>query len=90
MMGFACRVADDYLKRFRASDPLRLFLAASMCIWAAMIVRGGVPEMFYMGLQVTIFPIALSIVLKLIARQPQWKRRFLAPRELATRELIQS
>jgi oligosaccharide repeat unit polymerase len=64
LMGFACRVADDYLKKFDASDPLRLFLGASICIWAAMIVRGGVPEMFYMGLQVNVFPIVLSLVLK--------------------------
>ena len=76
LMGFACRVADDYLKRFDASDPLRLFLGASICIWAAMIVRGGVPEMFYMGLQVNAFPIVLSIVLNAMANQ---SRRTLKP-----------
>jgi hypothetical protein len=64
LMGCACRIADDYLKRFDPSDPLRLFLGTTICIWAAMIVRGGVPEMFYMGLQVNLFPIALSIVLR--------------------------
>jgi oligosaccharide repeat unit polymerase len=69
LMGMACRLADDYLKIFNRSDPLRLLLGTSMCIWAAMIVRGGVPEMFYMGLQATIFPIALSIALKAIERR---------------------
>ena len=69
LMGFACRFADDYLRRFAPSDPLRLFIGASMCIWAAMIVRGGVPEMFYMGMQTTIFPIGLSIVLNAIGRR---------------------
>jgi oligosaccharide repeat unit polymerase len=68
LMGFACGAADDYLKRFKRTDPLRLFLGASMCIWAAMIVRGGVPEMFYMGLQVNLFPIVLSIVLKAVGK----------------------
>jgi len=72
LMGFACRVADDYLKRFHASDPLRLFLGASVCIWAAMIVRGGVAEMFYMGLQVNIFPIALSVILKTMENRSGW------------------
>jgi len=82
LMGWGCRIADDYLKRFHPSDPLRLFLGASMCIWAAMIVRGGVPEMFYMGLQVTIFPIGLSILLKTIARQPYLRQKFLQSRDL--------
>lgn len=72
LMGAACRFADDYLRRFHPSDPLRLFLGASICIWAAMIVRGGVPEMFYMGLQVTLFPIALSVMLKAIGRRTRW------------------
>jgi oligosaccharide repeat unit polymerase len=71
LMGLACRFADDYLKRFAPSDPLRLFIGVSMCIWAAMIVRGGVPEMFYMGMQTTIFPICLSVVLNAIGRRSQ-------------------
>ncbi len=68
LMGAACAVGDDFLKRFRPSEPLRLFLGASMCIWAAMIVRGGVPEMFYMGLPVNIFPILLSVAMKKMRR----------------------
>jgi len=64
LMGGACAVGDDYLKKVRRSDPLRLFIGASMCIWAAMIVRGGVPEMFYMGLPVNLFPIILSLAIR--------------------------
>jgi hypothetical protein len=60
LMGFGCRIADDYISRIHPANPLRLFLAAMMAIWAAMIVRGGVPEMFYMGLNVVMFPLALS------------------------------
>jgi oligosaccharide repeat unit polymerase len=60
LMGLACRVGDDYIGRFHPSNPLRLILAAMIAIWAAMIVRGGVPEMFYMGLNVIMFPLALA------------------------------
>lgn len=60
LMGLACRAGDNYIGRFHPSNPLRLLLAAILCIWAAMIVRGGVPEMFYMGLNVFMFPLALS------------------------------
>ena len=60
LMGLACRVGDDYVERLHPSNPLRLLLAATMGIWAAMIVRGGVPEMFYMGLSFNMFPLALS------------------------------
>jgi hypothetical protein len=65
LMGLACCGADSHLRRFHPSNPLRLFLGVSISIWAAMIVRGGVAEMFYMGLQVNMFPVALSFVLKL-------------------------
>ncbi|MEK6280444.1 MAG: O-antigen polymerase [Acidobacteriota bacterium] len=60
LMGLACQIGDAYIGRMHSSNPLRLFLAAMMAIWAAMIVRGGVPEMFYMGLNVVMFPLALS------------------------------
>src|SRR6266850_193335 len=60
IMGLACRVGDNYIGRLNPSNPLRLFLAATVAIWAAMIVRGGVPEMFYMGLNVAMFPFAMS------------------------------
>jgi oligosaccharide repeat unit polymerase len=93
LMGFACRFADDYLRRFHPSDPLRLFLGASMCIWAAMIVRGGVPEMFYMGLQVNLFPIALSLMLKAIGNRTRWvgiSKSFNADRSFAGQESLSS
>jgi oligosaccharide repeat unit polymerase len=79
LMGLACRGADSYLKRFHPSNSLRLFLGASISIWAAMIVRGGVAEMFYMGLQVNMFPIALSLVLKLFAPKTSSAYRQSAP-----------
>jgi oligosaccharide repeat unit polymerase len=60
LMGLACRIGDDYIGRFNPSNPLRLLLAVIISIWAAMIVRGGVPEMFYMGLNVIMFPLALA------------------------------
>jgi oligosaccharide repeat unit polymerase len=60
LMGIACHTADRFIRRFHPSNPIRYFLAACASIWAAMIVRGGVPEMFYMGLQIMIFPLALS------------------------------
>jgi hypothetical protein len=63
LMGLACRTGDDYIGRLHPSNPLRLLLAATITIWAAMIVRGGVPEMFYMGLSVFMFPFALSLFL---------------------------
>jgi len=69
LMGLACCFADNFLGKFHPSNPLRLFLGASLSIWAAMIVRGGVPEMFYMGLQVNMFPIALSLILRLIGKR---------------------
>jgi hypothetical protein len=48
-----------------------------MCIWAAMIVRGGVPEMFYMGLQVNLFPLALAAFLNVMAKtRPLFSSKF--------------
>jgi len=60
LMGLACRWGDDRIARMNPSNPLRLQLAVTGAIWAAMIVRGGVPEMFYMGLNVIMFPIAIA------------------------------
>jgi hypothetical protein len=73
LMGLACRVGDDYVGRLHPSNPLRLLLAATIAIWAAMIVRGGVPEMFYMGLSVNMFPLALSWYLSRRGR-PAYRR----------------
>jgi hypothetical protein len=69
LMGLACRFADDYLRKLHHEDSLRLYLGATICIWAAMIVRGGVPEMFYMGLQVSLFPLMLAAVLRTMRRR---------------------
>jgi hypothetical protein len=60
LMGLACRWGDDRISRMNPSNPLRLQLAVTGAIWAAMIVRGGVPEMFYMGLNVIMFPLAIA------------------------------
>jgi hypothetical protein len=77
LMGLASRMADDYLRRFHRDDSLRLYLSATMCIWAAMIVRGGVPEMFYMGLQVNLFPLALAAFLNVMAKtRPLFSSKF--------------
>lgn len=56
LMGFACRRGDDYIGNFHRDHPLRLHIGAMSAIWAALIVRGGVPEMFYMGLGVVMLP----------------------------------
>ena len=66
MAGVACRAGDKFLQKFKSDDPLRLLLAGMATIWIAMIVRGGVPEMFYMGLQVTVLPFILT---KLLSRK---------------------
>jgi oligosaccharide repeat unit polymerase len=77
LMGLACRTGDDYVGRLHPSNPLRLLLAATISIWAAMIVRGGVPEMFYMGLSVNMFPLALSWYLSR-RRRPQYRHALTA------------
>jgi hypothetical protein len=38
-------------------------MAAMAGVWAALIVRGGVPEMFYMGLTLMICPWGLALYL---------------------------
>jgi len=60
LLGFGCRAGDGYLSRFQSSNPLKLLLGCLALVWVAMIVRGGVPEMFYMGLQIIIVPLLLS------------------------------
>jgi hypothetical protein len=60
LMGWACRRGDDYIATFHPSHPLRLQIGGMAAIWAAMIVRGGVPEMFYMGLGAILLPWLLA------------------------------
>jgi hypothetical protein len=61
LMGLLCRRGDDWLHRFDLEHPLGLQLAAMCCIWSAIIVRGGIPEMFYMGLQILVLPFVLVV-----------------------------
>ncbi|MBI5510224.1 MAG: hypothetical protein HY903_15820 [Deltaproteobacteria bacterium] len=55
LFGLACRWVDERLGRMPRHHPLRLQLAGICGIWAAMIVRGSPPEMFYMGLYAWLF-----------------------------------
>jgi hypothetical protein len=57
-MGIACGFADFRLTNIRPGHPLALALRGIMAVWAALIVRGGTAEMFYMGL----FPVAFMWV----------------------------
>lgn len=79
LMGFACRWGDDRIARIHRANPLRLQLAATGAIWAAMIVRGGVPEMFYMGLNVMMFPVAIAWFLSRSKRSAHAYRRSVPP-----------
>jgi hypothetical protein len=63
LMGVGCRRGDDYFGNFHQAHPLRLQLAAMAGVWAALIVRGGVPEMFYMGLTLVLCPLGLALYL---------------------------
>lgn len=76
LMGFACRRGDDYIGGFHPAHPLRLQIGGMAGIWAGLIVRGGVPEMFYMGLGAMLLPLGLTIYLfgserPMFARAPQ-------------------
>lgn len=60
LIGLACRGGDRLLERVHADNTLHLLLGGMSMIWIAMVVRGGVPEMFYMGLQIMVFPVLLT------------------------------
>jgi len=60
LVGLACRQGDKLIARFHPDDPLHLLLGGMAMVWIAMIVRGGVPEMFYMGAQILVFPVILA------------------------------
>lgn len=64
LLGFAARRGDEAIRGLHIAQPLRIQIGASAAIWTAMIVRGGVPEMFYMGLFVILFPALLALYLK--------------------------
>lgn len=61
--GLVCRRGDDYVGNFHPNHPLRLQIAGMSAIWVAMVVRGGVPEMFYQGLQIVTLPLGLAVYL---------------------------
>jgi oligosaccharide repeat unit polymerase len=62
-LGVACRLGDRLMERLHPDDTLHWLLGGMSIVWVAMIVRGGVPEMFYMGLQVIALPLVLAIFL---------------------------
>ncbi len=73
LLGVACREGDRLVDRLHPDDTLHLLLGGMSMVWVAMIVRGGVPEMFYMGLQIMAFPLLLSRYL--MTRQKKAARR---------------
>jgi hypothetical protein len=60
LLGAACAWGDAAVARARTLPALRLQFAGIGAVWTAMIVRGGVPEMFYMGLGVAVGPLILA------------------------------
>lgn len=66
VLGFFCRRGDNWLRRLPADNTLTFMLGATGAVWMAQIVRGGVAEMFYMGLGVFMFP---YLFLRFIARR---------------------
>lgn len=69
LLGFAARKGDDVIQSLHIAQPLKIQVGATAGIWTAMIVRGGVPEMFYMGLFVILFPALLAMYLKKAQRR---------------------
>lgn len=58
LFGMACGFADYRLTNLRPGHPLSLVMRGMMAVWAAILVRGGTAEMFYMG----VFPIGFMWV----------------------------
>ncbi len=71
LLGFAARKGDDAIRSLHIAQPLKIQIGATAAIWTAMIVRGGVPEMFYMGLFIIMFPALLAAYLKKAQRRTQ-------------------
>jgi len=61
LLGCAARLADDWAGTGEPS-PLALLFRGTLLVWVAMIVRGGVPEMFYMGVNVALAPLVVRWV----------------------------
>lgn len=64
LAGLGASALDRYATNLSDENPLRLQLAMIGAVWAAMIVRGGVAEMFYMGLFVICWPLLLSLYIE--------------------------
>ena len=60
LAGLGCAALDRHVRTLHDGNPLKLQLAMISAVWMAMIVRGGVPEMFYMGLFVACWPFLVS------------------------------
>ncbi len=58
IFGLCCAFADYQLTNLRPGHPLSLVMRGMMAVWAAILVRGGTAEMFYMG----VFPIGFMWV----------------------------
>jgi hypothetical protein len=71
LLGMACAFADYRLSNIRPGHPLSLAMRGMMAVWAALLVRGGTSEMFYMGL----FPISFMWIC-LFFSQPRQTPRF--------------
>jgi hypothetical protein len=80
VMGVFCRSCDDCLRRFGLGNAFGLQLAGIWCIWAAMIVRGGVAEMFYMGLEITLAPLVLTVLVLKRSEHSRQRAPFRIPR----------
>jgi hypothetical protein len=74
LAGLCARRGDDYIGGFHPDHPLRLLLASLSAIWMALIVRGGIPEMFYMGLTALLLPWGLSVYLARAQGRPRAPR----------------
>jgi hypothetical protein len=71
LLGFGCARMDGAILSARLASAVRLQLAGLTAVWAAMMVRGGVPEMFYMGLGALIGPMALAYLVNQWAEDPR-------------------
>lgn len=87
LVGIGCRIGDRLIQRFHPDNPLYLLLGGMAMVWIAMIVRGGVPEMFYMGLQIILLPAILAQFLSARYRRV-WKTNRTRPRALHQTEPV--
>lgn len=61
LAGAGAKALDRYVSRLSHTNPFRLQVAGVAVVWTALLVRGGVPEMFYMGLVIIAGPLFLSM-----------------------------